>query len=193
VAVEPNAERHSSVETEAKWRLSGHEEVDRVRSALGQLGAVLRGTDRELNQLFDRSSAPFRFSDQLLRIREIEGTPGARVTVKGPATRSDNLKVREELEVIVDDPDTLRTMFDRLGFTLDLEYRKLREAWELDGAEIALDELAFGLFCEIEGPVDQIQRIAAAIQLTNPEPRGYPSLTRQYLAEQPGSSDQPGS
>jgi adenylate cyclase class 2 len=158
--------------------------MDRIRASLRQLGAHLRGTDRELNQLFDRSNESLRYTDQLLRIRTVEGAAGARVTVKGPASREDNVKVREELEVTVDDPETLRTIFDRLGFALDLEYRKVRETWHLGATEIALDELAFGLYCEIEGPVHEIHRIASALELTDPEARGYPSLTRKYLSEQ---------
>src|SRR5687767_4564554 len=99
--------------------------------------------------------------------------------------RAGGIKSREELEVNVDDPDTMRTIFARLGFALTLEYPKVRETWRLGTVEIALDKLPFGLYGEIEGPLDDIRSVADALGLKDPEPLGYPSLMRRSQANPP--------
>src|SRR4051794_8486461 len=90
-------------EIEAKYRVpepSGHA---RLRDHLQTLGAVCRGTERERNVLFDRPDGAVHKAGQVLRLRELDGGPGGRLTVKGPASYSGASKRRLELETGVDD------------------------------------------------------------------------------------------
>jgi len=173
----------SSTETEGKWRLAGDEALDHLRVRLRELGAEWERREQELNQLFDLPGGELERNERVLRLRVIDGGAGGRLTVKGPATHGEGIKVREELEVSVDDAETTRTILDRLGYAPTVEYPKSRETWRLGSLEIALDELPFGTFCEIEGPHADILEAARALELQDPEPKSYPTLMVRHLAE----------
>jgi adenylate cyclase class 2 len=173
-------------EIEGKWRLSSHEHVAQLRSALRELGAERIGLEREVNELFDRPRGGLKRTGRLLRLRMVNGEATGRLTFKGRATRAAGLKSREELETSVADAGVLRMIVERLGFHLTLTYFKVRETWRFGSVDVALDELPFGLFCEIEGPEDEILAVANALHLTEIEPRGYPALMEEYLASTSG-------
>jgi predicted adenylyl cyclase CyaB len=171
-------------EIEAKYRLDGPDEHARLRQRLAALGAQQGTRVTECNLLFDRADGALSTTDRVLRLRTYAGQPHARLTFKGPATRAGGLKRREEHEVTVEDAATMRAILEGLGYAAALAYGKERETWLLDGAEVALDELAFGWFCEIEGTISQVQRVAGALGLgaEAAEPAGYPALMARFLA-----------
>jgi adenylate cyclase, class 2 len=90
-----------------------------------------------------------------LRIRVVDGRGW--VTYKGEAqeTTASPLKVREEIESAVSDPEKLIALFERLGYHRDFRYQKYRTTYAIlfDGAalEVAYDETPMGNFIEIEG------------------------------------------
>jgi adenylate cyclase, class 2 len=175
--------RVTTVEVEGKWRLANHAEMARVRSRLMELGAQWVRAERERNELYDLPDSALFKSDRLLRLRVIDGDTGGLLTVKGPATGDDAIKTREELEVRVNDPPTARAMLALLGYQEVLVYPKTRETWRFAGLIVALDELPFGSYCEIEGAAPDIASAAQSLGLTAPEPRGYPSLMRRWLRD----------
>jgi adenylate cyclase class IV len=61
-------------------------------------------------------------------------------------------------------------------------YEKRRKYWRFDGVEVVLDELPFGLYMEIEGTIDAIEKAEKILGLREAEyePRGYPRLTIKY-------------
>jgi adenylate cyclase class IV len=76
----------------------------------------------------------------------------ATLTYKGPRA-VDLPKTREEVEVVVGDPNAATTILQRLGFSEVILYEKRRETWRLDDCDVCLDELPkLGWFVEIEGP-----------------------------------------
>jgi adenylate cyclase, class 2 len=171
-------------EIEAKYRLTGPEAHARLRDRLAALGARPGGRVTEDNVLYDRPDGALRAQDTILRLRVHDGDPAGQLTYKGPATRDGALKRRVELETAVADAATLRAILAALGYAPTIQYAKQRETWHLDGAEIALDTLEFGHFCEIEGPADAITRLAAALDLPPEaaEPAGYPALMARHRA-----------
>jgi predicted adenylyl cyclase CyaB len=171
----------SPVETEGKWLLAHPDEVARVRAALEAAGAQRLRVEQERNELYDLPDGTLHRSDRLLRLRIIDGGPGGRLTVKGLVTRAEAIKSRAELEIAVDDTATARAMLEMLGYTLSVMYPKTRETWRLGALEVAVDQLPFGWYCEIEGAAADIGAAAALLALTNPEPRGYPGLMRDHL------------
>ncbi len=174
-------------ETEIKYRLADPADRDRLRARLAALGARPTGTVDEENVLFDRPGGRLAATGRLLRLRVLDGGPGGRLTYKGPATYTGPVKRRVEIETAVADSAALRALLQALGYRPTLTYAKRRETWRLDDAEVALDELAFGHFCEIEGPPAALARVAAALGLPPEaaEPATYPALAAQHAGGTP--------
>lgn len=100
-----------------------------------------------------------------------------------PAKRgSARHKVREELEVEVTDPGKLTQIFEGLGMKGWFRYEKYRTTYRLPrvawakGLLIELDETPIGIFVELEGPPQAIDRAARALGYTS---RDY--ILKNYL------------
>ena len=170
-------------EVEAKWRLKAPEQSSCLREQLKNLGADPKGSHVEFNRLFDRSNKELRKSGKVLRVRVLDGGPQAVLTLKGRAQYESGIKRRLEFELRIDDADTIQALLGELGYSATNEYPKLREAWGLETAEVTLDELPFGHFCEIQGTDDMIKRVAGALRLdlADCESKGYPSLMHEFV------------
>jgi adenylate cyclase class 2 len=170
-------------EIEVKYRLAGPEALAALRARLVALGAQSAGAAAETSVLFDTPDGRLRAADQVLRLRWRDGRREALLTYKGPARWQAGLKRREEHTVAVADGEGLATILACLGFTAQQRYTRQRELWRYAGAEVALDTLAFGTYCEVEGSADAIAAVVAALDLSPAqlEPRPYPALA----AEQP--------
>lgn len=101
---------------------------------------------------------------ELLRLRQDSRT---RLTFKGAAHPSSatELKVREELEVELDDFQKMAAILERIGFQPRQSYEKYRETFWAEGVEIVLDELPFGDFVELEGDEPAIRQMAETLGL----------------------------
>lgn len=177
-------------EIEIKFRLEGAAAHDRLRARLRALGATGGAREHEDNVLFDDAADRLRTTHQVLRVRVLDGGPRCRLTYKGPARYTGAIKQREEHEVEVADATVLQAVLTGLGYQPALHYAKLRETWHLDGAEVALDVLEFGWYCEIEGTPAAIDRLVAALELDRAaaERAGYPDLAAR---ERPAASPAP--
>lgn len=130
------------------------DDLDRLRGA----GFDLRlETPRhfEDNWLLDLPDQSLLQQRAALRVRSVDGK--GTVTYKGVVkeTGESRLKVREEIESDVDEPDRLIELFERLGYQKSFRYQKYRTDYclTLDGRElqVVLDETPMGTFIEIEG------------------------------------------
>ena len=175
----------NSEEAETKYRLDSAAAHERLRARLQALGARQVGRERERNVLFDQADGALRRADRVLRLRELDGGPGGRLTFKGPAAFDGGVKRRVELEVAVSDCAVTRALLEALGYAPGLEYPKDRETWHLDGVEVALDLLPFGVYCEVEGPAEAVPALAERLGLTRDqvEPAGYPTLMARHLQD----------
>jgi predicted adenylyl cyclase CyaB len=171
-------------EIEVKYRLSGSAEQARLRERLRAAGARPGGRMAEENVLFDRPDGVLRRGDCVLRVRVLNGGPVGVLTYKGPAQRQAGLKQRTEWESPVGDAPATCIILEGLGYRPMLRYAKEREVWHLAGTEVALDALAFGWFCEIEGTPETIRRVVDALGLADrvAEPASYPQLMAQHQA-----------
>src|SRR5581483_7964598 len=117
----------------------------------------------EDNWLLDDADRTLVNRGAALRIRAVEGRGW--VTYKGVAqqTAGSPLKVREEIESAVSDPEKLIALFERLGYHRAFRYQKYRTTYAilLDGAalEVAFDETPMGNFIEIEGDEQRVLSI----------------------------------
>ncbi len=89
----------------------------------------------------------------------------ARLTYKGPGTAANGIIQRYEAEVEVSDFDTMHTILGHLGYHPHMIYEKYRTTYELDGAEIVLDEMPYGNFVEIEGETGIIGQVIQKLAL----------------------------
>jgi adenylate cyclase, class 2 len=172
-------------EIELKYRLDDADWHDRLRARLAELGASRGPRVDEENVLYDDALGSLRGGGVALRVRAIDGGPAARLTYKGPATIQAGVKSRREIELGVDDDRAVRVLLEALGYAPSIRYLKRRESWRLDGVDVALDRLAFGVFCELEGPKERIRALADRLGLRadQVETRGYPQLQQLHEAE----------
>jgi adenylate cyclase class 2 len=113
----------------------------------------------ESNMIYDTPDAALRARGELIRIREAGGN--AIFTYKGPATVTRH-KEREELEVTIGDPQNLGVILQRLGYVPRFRYEKFRTEWAIPGDDgvLMLDETPVGIYMELEGPSEWIDRFA---------------------------------
>jgi adenylate cyclase class 2 len=172
--------RPSYIETEVKLSYPGGAEAAR---AMIEKGGYQQTEPRilESDHLFDRGDGDLRRSGQLLRLRQ----SGARFTVtyKGPG-QSQRHKSREEIEFDVSDAPAFTEVLTRLGYTLRFRYEKYRAKFAAAGEPgfITIDETPIGVFLELEGTADWIDRTAPRLGFTAADYviSSYASLYRQY-------------
>ncbi len=113
--------------------------------------------------LLDTTDGLLRGRGCALRVR-VEGERG-HLTFKGPVQPS-TVKVREEQETTIGDPDIMLRMLGELGFDVWFRYQKYREEFACGELIIALDETPIGTFVELEGTEGAIAETAKALGRT---------------------------
>jgi adenylate cyclase class 2 len=190
-------------EREIKLRIA---DLAALRRALRKLAArVVRPRLHERNVLFDTAERSLASREQLLRMRtELpagrgrKGGPRCLVTFKRPLVAADSShkserhKVREEIELEVADPKPLAMIFEGLGMRSWFQYEKFRTTFRLPpsnawakGLLIELDETPMGIFLELEGPANAIDRAAKALGFETSEYvlANYMVLYREYCRD----------
>ncbi len=152
----------TNLEVEVKFWVG---DVVEMRQRIEAAGGVLhRGRVYERNIRYDNAWQGLMRQDKLLRLRQDSRNV---ITFKGPAQNVDvaQVKIREELEIEVNDFDTAAAILQRLGFEPVQVYEKYRETFQLGPVEVVLDELPFGNFMELEGEEGEIVAAAARLGL----------------------------
>lgn len=142
----------------------------------------------EINVRYDDARGKLRRERKVLRLRRDNRV---RLTYKDESgvQTSGVARSRYEVEVEVSDFDAMEVILARLGYRRYLTYEKYRTTYELDGAEVTLDEMPYGNFVEIEGDDDSISRALERLNLKD-APRlaaGYTTLfenVKHYLGVQ---------
>ena len=150
---------NQSVEVEVKFLVEDLGAVRRLLLAAGVVAGAPRVYER--NVRFDTADERLLARQALLRLRQ---DTRARLTYKGLSDQdaASEAKVREEIELTVDDFDRMALTLARLGFGAVQTYEKYRETFHWRDVEVVLDEMPFGTFVELEGPSDTSLRAAAA-------------------------------
>jgi adenylate cyclase class 2 len=183
-----------------------------LRWLLVTLSARRLSRVREDNVLYDTPGHTLRNRGQLLRLRvERRLGPGSGpgkysgrvqrqrgiLTYKGPAERlrgrpkavkhaaMARYKVRQEREILVEDPEALRGLLGALGLRPVFHYEKIRSSYELPdirGVLVELDETPIGVFLELEGEPRAIDRVSRRLGYS---PKDYlvSSYGALYLAD----------
>jgi adenylate cyclase class 2 len=123
----------------------------------------------ESNTVFDTPRRSLRAAGALLRVRSAGRR--ATLTYKGPADAASRHKSREELEVDLPDAGAMAAIVERLGFAPVFRYEKYRTEYrQARGGGIAmLDETPIGVYLELEGSADWIDRTAGQLGFAESE------------------------
>jgi adenylate cyclase class 2 len=166
------------IEIEKKYRLTP-EQVGRLRLRLAEAGAEGGGgAEFEENVIYTGPGLDPRL--RVLRLRREGGR--ALFTFKERDLSGSAVKRQREEETEVADSSALAAILEALGYRPALVYEKRRETWRLDGAEVVIDELPFGLYAEIEGDEARILEVEKLLGLDSAEaePASYPALTHRH-------------
>lgn len=163
-----------AIEIEKKYRLD-KKRREKVVARLKELGAVFKGEVFEEN--FLHKGGELKEKAAVLRLRKIADT--TILTYKEKIREDLDIKHRLEYETKVSDIEATENIIRSLGFTLNVIYEKRRRTWHFDEVEVVFDELPFGLFMEIEGTAEEIDKAEKKLGVDDleSEPRGYPRLT----------------
>jgi adenylate cyclase class 2 len=167
------------LEIEAKLKVDSH---DSLRTRLKELGALRLGYVLEANHIFDNAQRTLLAGGQGLRVRSCRSledpSTKASLTFKGPRLESD-LKVREEINIHIDDAPAACQFLEALGYIEFLYFEKRRETWHLGECHIELDQLPhLGKYVEIEGPnQEQVRQTKELLELHN-----LPTINKSYIA-----------
>lgn len=139
-----------------------------------RLGARNRGRVFERNVLFDTHGSRFRLSGRLLRVRVEAPAPakylragrgGAKLTFKAPSQVASKSRYKENLEreAPLHQPGRFERKLRSLGFASGFTYEKYRTAFRLGDLHLDLDQTPVGVFLELEGTSQAIDRAARAM------------------------------
>lgn len=150
------------IETEVKMYVP-HLELMQVR--LERLGATLVAPRVfERNVRFENAGRSLTIHGIVVRLRQ---DSRVRLTYKEAKSAHDGIVTRTEIEVEVSDFAAMQALLGKLGYAPFMGYEKYRTTFEVDGAEVVLDEMPYGNFMEIEGETEKIEQVIKRLELDN--------------------------
>jgi adenylate cyclase class 2 len=164
------------VEIEKKYRLT-KKQREAIGRRLRRLDASPGEVEFEENTLY--RGGRLDLGGCALRLRRVNGR--ALLTFKQRFPGKSPIKHQREEETEVTDANALAAILRSLEFRPALVYEKRRVRWDVGKAEVALDELPFGLFMEIEGSEKEIARVEKLLEAEALPAvmETYPALTAQ--------------
>jgi adenylate cyclase class 2 len=141
----------------------------RIKRRLAELGfRRVKGRHFESNYLFDFPDLRLRKARCLLRVRFM-GRHGV-LTYKGAPLRSQEYKIRREIETTVADGHQVREILTCLGLQEVFRYEKYRTVYAPAGRHdvaqvphLVYDETPIGNYLELEGSQRWIDKVAAQL------------------------------
>src|SRR5512133_2898188 len=136
---------NTPLEVEIKFYLTDMPSFEKRVRSIG--ASLVRPRTREVNYRFDTPDMTLAREHKVLRLRQDNSIL---LTYKGPATIKDNVSVRPEVELEVNDFSAATNLLESLGFCMSLKYEKWRTIYQWGEIEIAIDEMPYGNFTELE-------------------------------------------
>lgn len=151
---------HSGVEVEIKLRADSAAEARRLLEAAGFAARTPRL--HETNALWDWPGGTLRGRGELLRVREVGGH--AILTHKGRAVEGKH-KARPEIETGLSSARAFEQILANLGLACTYRYEKYRTEFQRPDSDgvATVDETPIGVFVELEGSPEWIDRAAAEL------------------------------
>lgn len=138
--------------------------VEEGRARARALGGAPHGVEEQRDTYYAHPVRDFAATDEALRLRVVPGKE-VELTYKGPKVDAHS-KAREERTLALAGAgageDAVRIL-ERLGFRPVATVAKRREAWAVQGLEVAFDEVeGLGSFVEVEAPPVPREEVPAA-------------------------------
>ncbi len=152
----------SAIETEIKFRVADPVTLQQQLASLGFQLVTVRSF--ESNTLYDTPERTLRNRRELVRIRSYAGRwllTHKRIPDSGIG--EDRHKHRLETETELSNGEALAEVFASLGLVPVFRYEKWRTEWAEGGGHCVLDETPLGIYAELEGTPEWIDRIAAGL------------------------------
>jgi adenylate cyclase class 2 len=177
-----------AIETEVKFRVADTAALETKLAAAGFHLVTPRSF--ESNVLYDTPGRSLRLKRELVRIRQYNGRwllTHKRVPDSGIG--EDRHKHRVETETELSDGAALADVFAVVGFVPVFRYEKWRTEWSDGTGHCVIDETPIGVFAELEGPPEWIDRIASELGVSQQDQMtlSYGRLFEQWR-EETGSS-----
>ncbi len=138
-------------------------DLKQVQQRLEAAGATLKAPRvYERNVRYDDAEHTLTPQGKVIRLRQ---DTRVRLTYKDEGKVADSIISRFEAEVEVSDFEAMETILGKMGYSPYLVYEKYRTTYEMNGAEIVLDEMPYGNFVEIEGEAERIKQLVAKLEL----------------------------
>ncbi len=148
------------LEIEVKFFIA---DLEAIRTQILALGAKSSGRVFETNIRYEDKDNSMMKKKSLLRLRQDTKTT---LTFKSsPPEKSKAFKIYKELEVEVNEFETMGHILEVLGYHPAQIYEKWRETIVLDRTLFCLDSMPYGNFLEIEGAEKEIRHYAARLGL----------------------------
>ena len=166
-----------AIEIEKKYRVNA-DQFAVVIAALSEDGAVFHDDDDEVNIIY--GGPPLDPAGAVVRIRKT--SKGSLLTYKRRIENDLAVKQQIEYESAIADPDEVNSILTCLELVPRLIYEKRRQTWKYGEVEVVLDELPFGTYIEIEGPMFAIAEAEMRLGMEDFEVENetYPRLTMRY-------------
>jgi len=149
------------LEIESKFPVTDLATVEKILAA--QNAYLTAPRVYENNIRYENAGQSLGMEHRVLRLRQ---DTRARLTYKEPSPIPvEGAQARVELEVTVSDFAVMAAILGRLGYTPAWRYEKYRTTYRFRRTEVTLDELPYGSFVEIEGPLDAIGTVSALLGL----------------------------
>jgi adenylate cyclase class 2 len=149
------------LEIEVKFYLA---DVEAMHTHILELGAKSSGRVFETNLRYEDKDNRMMKKKSLLRLRQDKKVT---LTFKSSAPeRSKAFKIYKELEVEVNEFETMGHILEALGYHPAQKYEKWRETFVLDQTLFCMDSMPYGNFLEIEGAEKEIRHYAAQLGLS---------------------------
>jgi len=148
-------------EIEAKFWLT---DMIAFEERLRKAGArLLHPRVLEINLRFDTPDGRLTRQRRVLRLRK---DYAVHLTYKGAARPGEAVSVRQEIEFEANNFEAAKAFLEALDYQVSVMYEKYRTDYKINDLVIAVDEMPYGYFCEIEGPrVSSIRSIADSLEL----------------------------
>jgi len=163
------------LEIEMKFRIPALEPLRLRLEACGFVPVHPQG--EEVTRLWDRDGS-LAASGCALRLRRYAGR--SVLTWKGPRREDPLMKIRSELETVVEDSAAMEGILAALGFEPGAPMVKSRSVWRQGDLEACLDDTPFGSFLELEGAREAIAAAMAGLaywHFSSPPVHGQAKLT----------------